>query len=80
MPDVNDKCIASGGDGVLCPIMETVADEFRMDWRSEIDRRTYPKIVARYEELSGRRYGGENLHAGQTIYFSQFVKSVIEHW
>lgn len=80
MPDVEDKCRESGGADELCPIMQQVADEFGMDWLSDIDRRTYPKIVFRYEELSGRRYGGESLHPGAKIYFSQFVRSVIKHW
>ncbi len=46
----------------------------------EIDKKTYPKIVKSYEDYTGQRYGGENLHAGSTITFMQFVKSAAEHY
>ncbi len=46
----------------------------------QIDKNSYPKIVKSYEDFTGQRYGGENLHPGKTITFMQFVKSASEHY
>ena len=78
--DVATKCAEAGGDPNFCSHMAGIAQQFGMDWNSTIDRRTYPKIVAVYEEYTGTRYGGENLHAGKEISFSQFANSALEHW
>ena len=77
---VADKAKDLGGDKEFCSHMEGIAQKFDMDWDSEIDKRTLPKIVAAYEQYTGRRFGGENLHAGKKIYFSQFASSALEHW
>lgn len=80
MSNVADEAAKAGGDKNFCSHMEGIAQQFKMDWTSEVDHRTLPKIVATYESYTGKRYGGENLHSGETIYFSQFVKSALEHW
>jgi len=70
----------AGGDPNFSSHMEGLAQEFNVEWTSEIDHRLLPKIVGAYEQYTGKRYGGENLHSDETIYFSQFVKSALEHW
>ena len=50
------------------------------DFDQTIDHLTLPKIVTSYEQYTHKRYGGERLHAGKTIKFSQFVKSAFEHY
>ena len=77
---VADKAKAMGGDKTFCSHMEGIAQQFNVNWDSKIDHRTLPKIVAAYEEYTGRRYGGENLHSGKTIVFSEFAKSALKHW
>lgn len=76
MPDdVGTECMNAGGNAGFCSHTAEIAKQFDMKRTDTIDRKTYPKIVAVYEDHTGRRYGGENLHAGDTIHFSQFVKS-----
>lgn len=78
--DVATECMNAGGNAEFCSHMAGIAKQFDMEWDKTINRTTYPKIVAAYEDYTGRRYGGENLHAGDTIHFSQFVKSALKHW
>lgn len=67
-------------DKTFCSHIIGIAKKHNMKWDSEIDKNTYPKIVSDYEHFTGQRYGGENLHAGKTIVFSQFVKSAMKHY
>ena len=78
--DVATECRKAGGDPDFCSHMAGLAKEFKLNWDSSIDRNTYPKIVDAYERYTDRRYGGENLHAGGQVYFSQFAKSALKHW
>lgn len=80
MSTVAIEAAKAGGDKDFCSHMEGIAQQFNIDWNSQIDHRTLPKIVAAYETYTHKRYGGENLHSGESIYFSQFVKSALEHW
>jgi hypothetical protein len=80
MTDVAAKAKEAGGDKHFCSHMEGIARRFALGWDSKLDHRNLPKIVDAYELYTGRRYGGENLHSGKTIYFSQFVISALEHW
>lgn len=78
--EVAIECKSACGDAEFCSHMAGLAKQFGMGWDSSIDRNTYPKIVAAYESYTGRRYGGENLHAGGSVHFSQFAKSAYQHW
>lgn len=80
MSDVATKAAEAGGDPNFCSHMAGIANKFGLEWDSEVDHRLLPKIVAAYEDYTDKRYGGERLHSGDTIYFSQFVKSALEHW
>ena len=64
----------------FCSHIIGIAKKHNMKWDSDIDKVTYPKIVSSYETFTHQRYGGENLHAGSKIKFSQFVKSAKEHY
>jgi hypothetical protein len=77
---VFDKAKEAGGDSTFCSHIAGIAQQFNLGWDSSVDHRLLPQIVAAYEQYTGKRYGGENLHSGDTIYFSQFVKSALEHW
>lgn len=78
--DVATECNKAGGNPDFCSHMAGLAKQFELDRDSAIDRNTYPKIVDAYEYYTNRRYGGENLHAGGQVCFSQFAKSALKHW
>jgi hypothetical protein len=80
MADVYTEAKNAGGDPTFCSHMAGIAKEFNLQWTSTVDHRRLPQIVDAYERYTGKRYGGERLHSGDTIYFSQFVKSDLEHY
>jgi hypothetical protein len=80
MADVYTEAKNAGGDPTFCSHMAGIAKQFNLDWNSQVDHRQLPQIVAAYEQYTGKRYGGERLHSGDTIYFSQFVKSALQHY
>lgn len=80
MADVWTEAKNAGGDPTFCSHVAGIAKEFNLDWGSTVDHRQLPKIVDAYERYTHKRYGGERLHSGKTIYFSQFVKSALEHY
>jgi hypothetical protein len=80
LDEVARKTEAAGGNPEFCSHMVGIAKKFNLDWDSSIDHILLPKVVDSYEGYTKQRYGGENLHSGKTIHFSQFVKSALEHY